>query len=125
MTRTPRRARSRSSTSTRGSSAGSSRARRCRSEGGVVISFKLVRRNLLKHKVRSGLTIGSLIVAILLLCVLQSLVVALTAGVRGAKRDRLIVQSAVSLFVGLPLNYSEKLAKVEGVKNLCKFQWFG
>jgi putative ABC transport system permease protein len=90
-----------------------------------VISFKLVSRNLLKHKVRSGLTIGSLIIAILLLCVLRSLVVALNAGVRGAKRDRLIVQSAVSLFVGLPLNYQEKLERVPGVKNLCKFQWFG
>jgi putative ABC transport system permease protein len=90
-----------------------------------VVSFQLIRRNLLKHKVRSGLTIASIVVAIFLLCVLQSLVVALTAGVRGAKRDRLVVQSAVSLFVGLPMSYQDKIAKVAGVKNTCKFQWFG
>jgi len=90
-----------------------------------VVSFKLIFRNLLKHKVRSGLTIASIVVAIFLLCVLQSLVVALTAGVRGAKRDRLVVQSAVSLFVGLPISYQDKIAKVAGVKNTCKFQWFG
>jgi putative ABC transport system permease protein len=90
-----------------------------------VISCKLVGRNLLKHTVRSGLTVASLIVAIFLLCVLRSLVVALDAGVRGAKRDRLIVQSAVSLFVGLPIAYQDKIGRVPGVQSLCKFQWFG
>jgi putative ABC transport system permease protein len=90
-----------------------------------VVSFKLIRRNLGKHKVRSGLTVASIVVAIFLLCVLRSLIVALNAGVRGAKRDRLVVQSAVSLFVGLPISYQEKIARIPGVKSLCKFQWFG
>ncbi len=88
-------------------------------------SFRLVRRYLGKHKVRSGLTIASLVVALFLLCMLRSLVVALDAGVRGAKRDRLVVQSAVSLFVDLPQSYQAKIAAVEGVQTLCKWQWFG
>ncbi len=88
-------------------------------------SFRLVRRYLGKHLLRSLLTIGSLVVALFLLCVLQSLVVALDAGVRGSKRDRLIVQSAVSLFVQLPIAYQEKIAQVPGVEKLCKWQWFG
>ncbi|MBL8841296.1 MAG: ABC transporter permease [Planctomycetes bacterium] len=90
-----------------------------------MVSFKLVRRYLGKHKVRSILTIGSLVVALFLLCMLRSLVVALDAGVRGAKRDRLVVQSAVSLFVDLPQSYQSKIAAVEGIETICKWQWFG
>ncbi len=88
-------------------------------------SLRLVRRHLFKHKVRSLLTIASLVVALFLLCVLRSLVFSLDAGIRGAKRDRLVVQSAVSLFTSLPLNYQPKMAQVAGVENTCKFHWFG
>jgi Rod binding domain-containing protein len=42
-----------------------------------VVSFKLIRRNLTKHKMRSLLTVASLMVGIFLLCVLKSMVVAL------------------------------------------------
>lgn len=90
-----------------------------------MVSFKLVRRYLTKHLIRSGLTIGSLLVAIFLVCVLRSLVWSLDAGIRAAKRDRLVVQSAVSLFVNLPMSYQEQMAQVPGVTNTCKFHWFG
>jgi putative ABC transport system permease protein len=90
-----------------------------------VVSFKLVRRNLAKHWGRSGLTVASLVVAIFLVCVLRALVYSLDAGIRGAKRDRLVVQSAVSLFENLPISYQQKLAAVPGVVNTCKFHWFG
>lgn len=86
---------------------------------------KLVARYLSKHPVRSLLTLGSMVVAIFLLCMLRSLIVALHAGVEGAKSNRLWVQSAVSLFVELPLAYQPKIAAVEGVENTCKWQWFG
>lgn len=88
-------------------------------------SFKLVRRNLVKHPVRSTLTVGSLVVAVFLLCMLRSLVVALEAGVESAKSNRVWVQSAVSLFVELPLSYQAKIASFDGVANTCKWQWFG
>jgi len=90
-----------------------------------MVSFKLVRRYLTRHFVRSLLTIGSLVVAIFLVCVLRSLVWSLDAGIRAAKRDRLVVQSAVSLFVNLPMDYQQKMAQVPGVTNTCKFHWFG
>lgn len=86
--------------------------------------FRLVRRNFTRHLMRSLLSVGSLALAMLLLCVLQSLLVALDAGVKQAKRDRLIVQSAVSLFVDLPLSYQQKIDQVPGVARTCKFQWF-
>ncbi|MBI4879246.1 MAG: ABC transporter permease [Planctomycetes bacterium] len=87
--------------------------------------LRLVPRNLLKHPLRSLLTLLSLAVALFLLCLLRSLVVALDAGVRGAKSDRVIVQSAVSLFVFLPESYQEKIRQVEGVAEVMGWTWFG
>lgn len=86
---------------------------------------RLIRRNLLRHPVRTLLTIGSLAVAIFLLCFLRSLVTTLSAGVESANQQRLWVQSAVSLFVDLPLTYQGKIDAVDGVKRTTKWQWFG
>lgn len=87
--------------------------------------FALVRKNLFKHPLRALLTAASLAVALFLLCVLRSLVVALDVGVRNAAANRLIVQSSTSLFVYLPESYEQKLAAVEGVQRVCKWNWFG
>ncbi|HLU48343.1 MAG TPA: ABC transporter permease, partial [Planctomycetota bacterium] len=87
--------------------------------------FRLVLKNLFKHPLRTVLTLGSLIVALFLLCVLRSLVVTLEAGVKAARSDRIIVQSAVSLFVQLPESYEAKIVGVEGVRAACRWNWFG
>lgn len=87
--------------------------------------FVLVYKNLFKHWVRAGLTVGSLAIALFLLCVLRSLVVALDAGVRESAANRQIVQSTVSLFVGLPRAYETKLRQVEGVEKVSAWNWFG
>lgn len=65
----------------------------------------LVYKNLQKHWLRSALTVGALAIALFLMCLLRTLVVALDAGVRDAAANRLIVQSQVSLFVSLPRAY--------------------
>ncbi len=85
----------------------------------------LVWRYLGAHKLRTLLTVGSLVVAFFLVCSLQALVSALSAGIDTAATNRLMVQSAVSLFVSLPLSYQQKIEAVEGVDEVCKFQWFG
>ncbi|MFN0008017.1 MAG: ABC transporter permease [Planctomycetota bacterium] len=90
-----------------------------------MIPLRLVRKNLLKHKVRFVLTVLSMTVAIFLLCALRSLVVALEAGVKASSTNRLVVQSSVSLFVYLPDSYEPKLREVEGVANVCRWNWFG
>ena len=56
----------------------------------------LIFRNLLKHPIRSLLTIGSLTIAVFLLCFLRTVVTTLEAGVEAADSRRLWVQSAVS-----------------------------
>lgn len=88
-------------------------------------SFRLVRRNVTQHPLRSLLTVGSLVVAIFLLCMLRSLIVALNSGVQDAQSNRYWVQSAVSLFVNMPISYQQKIEGVEGVEETCKWQWFG
>ena len=87
--------------------------------------LRLVFKNLLRHKIRAILTIGSIAIALFLLCVLQSLVVALNAGVENAAANRLVVQSSVSLFVYMPEAYEARIAQVEGVANVVRWNWFG
>ncbi len=87
--------------------------------------IRLVWKQLWRHKLRFLLTVASLSVAIFLLCILRSLVVTLDAGVRASTTHRLIVQSAVSLFVNLPEAYESKIRQVDGVDTCAKMQWFG
>lgn len=86
---------------------------------------KLALRNLLKHPLRFVLTAASLAVALFLLCNLRSVVTTLRSSAENASSDRLWVQSAVSLYVDLPLSYAPKIAAVSGVDSTCKWQWFG
>lgn len=87
--------------------------------------FKLIILHITGHKIRSLLTVGSVFVAIFLLCLLRTLVTTLNAGVEAASSVRLIAQSAVSLFVELPVSYQDKIARVPGVESTVKWQWFG
>lgn len=87
--------------------------------------FLLLFQNLRKHPVRTVLTVASLMVAFFLLCVLTSLVTTIEAGVKNSKSDRVIIQSAVSLFVDMPRNYREKIKNVPGVTEVCSWNWFG
>jgi len=85
----------------------------------------LVPRFLLSHPVRSLLTLASIVVAVFLVALLRTIVVSLDAGVQAASANRLVVQSAVSLFVNLPQSYQPRIESVEGVEVVAKWQWFG
>jgi len=87
--------------------------------------LRLLHRNLWKHPIRTLLTVGSLTIALFLLCFLRTMTTTLEAGVASANSRRLWVQSAVSLFVDLPTSYQGKIEAVEGVAKTCKWQWFG
>ncbi len=87
--------------------------------------FRLVWRNVLAHPLRSILTFLSVVLAVFLVCVLRAAVVGLSSSVEQAASNRLWVQSAVSLYVELPLSYESKIAAVEGVEAVSKWQWFG
>ena len=89
------------------------------------MDLRLIVANLSAHWVRSLLTLLSVTLAVFLICILQSVVTALSATVESASRTRLWVQSAVSLYVDLPLSYESKIRTVPGIESICKWQWFG
>jgi putative ABC transport system permease protein len=85
----------------------------------------LVRKHLADHWVRSGLTMAALSLALFLFCFVTSIVTTLDRAISSAAANRLVVQSAVSLFVDLPLDYQPKINAVPGVEDTSKMQWFG
>jgi putative ABC transport system permease protein len=87
-------------------------------------TLKLILRNALRHKLRTGLTVLGFVVAFLSFGLLQTIVDAWYAGAEGAAPDRLITRNAVSLVVPLPLHYREKIRSVEGVKTVAAANWF-
>lgn len=87
--------------------------------------FKLVWRNLTRRKLRSILTIGSLAIAIFLVCGLRTIITTIRSGAETANPRRLDVMSASGLFAELPMSYQAKIAAVPGVETTTKFQWFG
>jgi len=86
--------------------------------------LKLILRNALRHKLRTGLTVVGFVVAFLSFGLLQTIVDAWYAGAEGAAPDRLITRNAVSLVVPLPMHYREKIRAVEGVKTVAGANWF-
>jgi len=87
--------------------------------------LRLALRNQIKHPLRAFLTLGSVASAMLLLCLLRSLVTTLESAVNESAKDRIVVQSAVSLFVSLPEAYASKIETIEGVDRVCWWNWFG
>ncbi len=87
--------------------------------------FKLILRNGLRHKLRSGLTVLGLVVAILSFGLLQTIVDAWYAGANAAAANRLVTRNAVSLIFPMPINYREKIRAVGGVERVAAANWFG
>ncbi len=81
-------------------------------------------RNILRHRLRSSLTILGIVVAILAFGLLRTVVSAWYAGADAASDKRLIVRSSISLIFPLPLSYAEKLRTIDGVTQVGKMNWF-
>jgi putative ABC transport system permease protein len=87
--------------------------------------LKLILRNALRHKLRTGLTVTGLVVAILAFGLLQTVVDAWYAGANSAAPNRLVTRNAISLVFSMPLHYREKIRAVPGVRAVAPFNWFG
>jgi putative ABC transport system permease protein len=85
----------------------------------------LVWSNLKRKKLRTGLTLLSILVAFLLFGFLSAIREAFTSGVSMAGADRLIVRHRVSLIQPLPLSYLSRIASVAGVADVAHSSWFG
>ena len=87
--------------------------------------IKLILRNALRHRLRTGLTVMGLFVAVLAYGLLQTVVDAWYAGASAASSARLVTRNAISLVFTLPLNYESRIRGVEGVRTVARSNWFG
>ena len=85
----------------------------------------LIGSNLRRKKLRTTLTMLSILIAFLLygyLCAIQE---GLNAGVSVAGEDRLVVRHKVSLIQLLPVSYKDRIARIPGVDAVVHQTWFG
>ncbi|MBU1100272.1 MAG: ABC transporter permease [Bacteroidetes bacterium] len=87
--------------------------------------FKLIFKNILRHKLRTILTIIGIAVAVIAFGILRTVYTAWNVGVDAAAADRLITRQAISFIFPLPYSYKEKIAALPGVSNLSFATWFG
>jgi putative ABC transport system permease protein len=87
--------------------------------------FYLILSGLKRKKIRTGLTILSIIVAFILFGYLTAIRQAFDAGVEVAGADRLVVRHKVSIIQLLPQAYEGRIEQVEGVDNAVHTTWFG
>ncbi|MFZ4622409.1 MAG: ABC transporter permease [Bacteroidota bacterium] len=86
--------------------------------------LKLVYKNLLRHKLRSLLTILGIAVAVLAFGLLRTVVTAWSYGVEASAADRLITRHAVSFIFPLPYSYKSQIEAVPGVTTVSFANWF-
>ena len=90
-----------------------------------MLALKFILRNALRHKIRTGLTITGLFVAVLAYGLLQTVVDAWFAGASAASTTRLVTRNAISLVFRLPISYESRIRVVDGVNKVARSVWFG
>jgi putative ABC transport system permease protein len=81
--------------------------------------------NLKRKKLRTALTLLSIVVAFVLFGFLSAIKEALVGGVTLAGKDRLVVRNKVSLIQLLPVSYKDRMEKIPGVSLAVHQTWFG
>ena len=85
----------------------------------------LIRKNLGRKKLRTGLTLASVAVAFVLFVILGALARAFTLGIEVAGADRLFTMHKVSFTQLLPLSYVKRVQGIDGVARVVHQTWFG
>ncbi|MGA9117822.1 MAG: ABC transporter permease [Bacteroidota bacterium] len=87
--------------------------------------LKLITKNMLRHKLRTSLTILGIAIAVIAFCLLRTVVTAWHSGVEGSSANRLIVRHSVSFIFPLPEAYADQIRKIPGVDLVSWANWFG
>jgi putative ABC transport system permease protein len=85
----------------------------------------LIWSNLKRKKLRTLLTLLSILVAFVLFGFLSAIRQALTGGVQMAGADRLVVRHKVSIIQLLPVSYKQRMERIPGVVLATHQTWFG
>ncbi|MGB8369681.1 MAG: ABC transporter permease [Limisphaerales bacterium] len=87
--------------------------------------FHLIWSNLKRKKLRTSLTLLSILVAFILFGFLMAIKQALAGGVSLTRQDRLIVRHKVSIIQLLPESYKARMERIPGVALATHQTWFG
>lgn len=86
---------------------------------------RLASKNMWRHRLRTGLTIAGIAVAIVSFGLLRTVVDSWYAGAELSSSARLITRAEASLSFSLPVTYGERIRRVPGVKDVTWAIWFG
>lgn len=81
--------------------------------------------NLQRKRLRTWLTLASIVVAFLLFGILQTMRAALTGGADVAGADRLVTLHKVSIIQSLPMSYLNRIRGIDGIRVATSHDWFG
>lgn len=90
-----------------------------------MLILKVLLRNAFRNKLRTGLTLLGITIAILAFGLLRTLISAWYAGVEASSATRLVTRNAVSIIFPLPHFYKDKIQQINGVKTVSYGTWFG
>jgi putative ABC transport system permease protein len=85
----------------------------------------IVWRNLMRRKIRTFITLMTIMVAFVLFGVLMAIRAAFSMGVDVAGADRLMMIHKVSIIQLLPKSYGDRIRATEGVTEVSHANWFG
>lgn len=88
-------------------------------------TLSLVWSNLFRHRVRTVLTILSVLVAFLLFALLRNVIESFSTGLEVAGVDRLVTAPKYSIVDPLPLAHKNQIESVDGVEAVTHANWFG
>ena len=86
---------------------------------------RLVLANFKRHKLRTLLTMMSIVVAFILFAYLSAIKKGFEMGVSVAGADRLVVRHKISLIQPLPQSYQAQIDRMDGIALSSQASWFG
>ena len=89
-----------------------------------MLILKILFRNAFRNKLRTGLTILGITVAILAFGLLRTVISAWYSGVEASSATRLVTRNSVSLIFPLPLSYRDRIREISDVKTVSFGTWF-
>lgn len=85
----------------------------------------LILANLKRHKIRTTLTILSVVAALFLFASLRSVLTTLRTNAQFGGARRLVTLNATGLVFPMPVSYANKIKSLRGVHNVTWANWFG
>lgn len=90
-----------------------------------MLFVRLLIKNAFRHRLRTGLTMLGLVVAITAYGLLNTVIDTWYANAEAASSTRLITRSAIAMTHPLPMSHAQRIREVEGVRSLTWISWFG